>query len=701
MKTVLTALAAAGTVAILIFAGSASGNRGPLVPRLSGHAAATQYLRSLGIRARGVVIQRGLRNYAGPHCPGARWNCTRGHRVLQIAAAPNASNVYECTGSPSSTDSCVIVQSSSKAQNSATCTQKDAASSQSCSITQVNGSGKNVATVTQVSTQSGQGDGPQSAVQSAAVTQRNVSGANSAAVSQQVSQSLSSASATLGQQQTNDQTYSILQTDPSGTATSCPSAAGPNTATASQSVSQTATGSSVGPASGSQLQISNLTGHSDQCSTGKSTSDNTQSESQNETVPSGSTVTQTQIGPFRCCSSQGTNPKDQFSISQSSSQNASEAAQEMEGTCVTSGTCDLAQSRNAQSQTFSGQTLDKHLSNPIATTLTLTPASATTADYHDGVTVAAEVATAAGTPLAGQSVVFALNDATADTCSATTNGSGVASCTLTPTSAAGSYTLSASYGGAPALDSSAASTPFSVTTEEATLAYTGPVVIANGRPATLSATLKEDGTTATSPSEGATFTLGSGLGAQTCSATTNASGVASCTIASVSQPLGEAGTVRVDFAGDGFYSGPSSDSEGTTVFQYVATGGAFVIGDGNAALGSAATFWSSQWPQSNSLSGGTAPSSFTGFAQTLSSSPPVCGGSWSTDTGNSTPPPQTVPSYMAVLVTSKITKRGSALTSTTTPEVVVVQTNPGYSPAPGGSGTGTVVAEVCPAQARR
>src|SRR5215213_6741936 len=57
---------------------------------LSTNAGVKQYLRSLGISPRGVVIQRGARNYAGPNCPGKGWNCTRSHKVVQIAAAAAA-----------------------------------------------------------------------------------------------------------------------------------------------------------------------------------------------------------------------------------------------------------------------------------------------------------------------------------------------------------------------------------------------------------------------------------------------------------------------------------------------------------------------------------------------------------------------------------------------------------------------------------
>jgi hypothetical protein len=122
-------------------------------------------------------------------------------------------------------------------------------------------------------------------------------------------------------------------------------------------------------------------------------------------------------------------------------------------------------------------------------------------------------------------------------------------------------------------------------------------------------------------------------------------------------------------------------------------GGGFVIGDGNSANNTAVTFWGAQWAKSNSLSGGPAPSSFKGFED--SAAPPVCGTAWTTDPGNSTPPPSgPLPSYMGVIVSSSITKSGSTI-SGNTPDIVVVKTNSGYAPDPGHAGTGTVVAQVC------
>jgi hypothetical protein len=125
-----------------------------------------------------------------------------------------------------------------------------------------------------------------------------------------------------------------------------------------------------------------------------------------------------------------------------------------------------------------------------------------------------------------------------------------------------------------------------------------------------------------------------------------------------------------------------------------------VIGDENAMIGKVVTFsdvewWGSNWWKENSLSGGPAPSAFKGFAETASS-PPECSKEWTTNTGNSSGPPATVPEYMEVIGASKITQSGSTITGNA-PKLAVVKTNPGYLPDPGHKGTGKVVAVVdCP-----
>jgi hypothetical protein len=131
----------------------------------------------------------------------------------------------------------------------------------------------------------------------------------------------------------------------------------------------------------------------------------------------------------------------------------------------------------------------------------------------------------------------------------------------------------------------------------------------------------------------------------------------------------------------------------TPVFAFPTGGGDFVIGNGNSANGTLVNFWGPQWSMNNTLSGGPAPAAFKGYA--LNPTTPSCGTGWSTDPGNSAPPPSgPLPAYMGVIVTSSTSKSGAQI-SGNTPHIVVVQTNPGYAPAVGHAGTGKVIAQFC------
>jgi hypothetical protein len=118
----------------------------------------------------------------------------------------------------------------------------------------------------------------------------------------------------------------------------------------------------------------------------------------------------------------------------------------------------------------------------------------------------------------------------------------------------------------------------------------------------------------------------------------------------------------------------------TILFEFPA-GGSFVIGNANAAAGSAVTFRGAQWTALNTLSGGPAPASFKGFASGAGTTPPACGTGWSTRPGNSSDPPSSVPSFMGTVVTSTVTKSGATIAGDT-PRLVVVQTAAGYAPNP-------------------
>jgi hypothetical protein len=120
---------------------------------------------------------------------------------------------------------------------------------------------------------------------------------------------------------------------------------------------------------------------------------------------------------------------------------------------------------------------------------------------------------------------------------------------------------------------------------------------------------------------------------------------------------------------------------------------AFVIGDGNAAPGSAVEFWGAQWWSLNTVGGGPAPASFKGFATTVTLTGP-CSGTFTTGPGNSSAPPPAVGPAIPVLVASDVTQSGAVI-SGTFGDIVAVQTNPGYGPSPGQAGTGSVLGSVC------
>jgi len=310
-------------------------------------------------------------------------------------------------------------------------------------------------------------------------------------------------------------------------------------------------------------------------------------------------------------------------------------------------------------------------------------------DFNDATTITATLTDDNNNGVSGQTVGFKMGAGTGtEACSGTTDGGGVASCSITPFEAAGSYPLAATYAGDVAHVASSATGTFVVTLEETTTKITNSALVgAFGGNTTLSANLTEDGVT---PIAGRTLTLT--LGSRTCATgATDAAGDASCTLSGLTN--GDLGpqTETASFAGDTFYK-PSSDTLKVIVFAYLDKG-SFVVGDKSAA-GGTQTFWGAQWAKLNSLSGGAAPSALKGFADTLKTTPTACGGTWSTDPGNSPPPPSSVPGYMAVIVASQASQSGSTISGDIV-HVVVVKVDPGYAGNPGHAGTGPIVGTVC------
>jgi hypothetical protein len=193
----------------------------------------------------------------------------------------------------------------------------------------------------------------------------------------------------------------------------------------------------------------------------------------------------------------------------------------------------------------------------------------TSGTYHDQVTLTADLKVDPNAaPVPNAPVTLTLG---AQSCTATTQASGRASCTLRLDQAAGTYTVTASYAGSQAYNAQSAGRSFTIVKRASAVRYAGPSSVTNGSAATLTASLTEDGG-APIGNRPVSFTLGSGPLAQACGGTTAADGSAQCTISRVLQPAGPTG-VRVAFAGDDFYLPSSAVAtaeaiKGSTALRY-------------------------------------------------------------------------------------------------------------------------------------
>ncbi len=184
----------------------------------------------------------------------------------------------------------------------------------------------------------------------------------------------------------------------------------------------------------------------------------------------------------------------------------------------------------------------------IPTTISYTgPASAFTTGP---VTLSGGVRSGPGL-LVGKPLTFTMGS---QSCTATTSSTGTASCTITISQAAGSVTsVGVAFAGDATFLPSSTSAPFTILKYPVTLTYTGPTTVVTGNPVALTGTL----TSSSAPVTGKTVSFT--LGTQSCSATTDATGTASCSI-TVTQLPGSATSVSAAFAGDAVYLAGSASS---------------------------------------------------------------------------------------------------------------------------------------------
>jgi hypothetical protein len=129
-RVVALATAAAGALTLLTAASAGAGTAGAL--DLSSRGAIENHLASIGVDPAQVTWQQGRLNYAGPNCPGPKWNCTTSRNVVQLAKEGGVNVAAATCANP-----CSITQAGEKNQASCTLRSTDEPFSlQSCAITQ-------------------------------------------------------------------------------------------------------------------------------------------------------------------------------------------------------------------------------------------------------------------------------------------------------------------------------------------------------------------------------------------------------------------------------------------------------------------------------------------------------------------------------------------------------------------------------------
>jgi hypothetical protein len=210
-------------------------------------------------------------------------------------------------------------------------------------------------------------------------------------------------------------------------------------------------------------------------------------------------------------------------------------------------------------------------------------------------------------------------------------------------------------------------------TQSSTLIITSPLFIASG--GTVSATLVGANGLPV-PNRTITFSTGATI----VTATTNASGVATATLALAPGQY----TLTAMFAGDAAFL-LSNATQTLTVAQVTQ----FVIWGGNTGglhPGERVQFWGAQWAKQVKAGDYQAGGEFKGWAQT------VAGATWSSKGGDSKPP-DTVASFISVIVTTHVARSGDVVAGNVARIAILrVESPETYDGNVGHPGFGTVVA---------
>jgi hypothetical protein len=360
-------------LAILLLAnsvGAAARPVGATRADLSTDQGVAAYLNAKGLNAKGFVIQRGQLNYAGPKCPGHKWNCTKKTKVVQVTSGKHGKNRSDCgpggtltTTTGSST--CVVVQNASSGKNQARCSQdaRDVTPMVlTCQITQTSTDGDNKARIHQHVVQRDGAD--QQATLNAQVTQTTGTGDNDSDVKQAIDQRSTEVSMANAPTQNQDGRFSaiIAQTSASGSNDSHlvqdldqsgKASGGSNIVQRQFGEGRGDVDQTIGTTEGSSAPQTTSKHKSKSKSKDKSKSKSgsfsrsraRQSEHQKLKGPG----QQIQTGPFFCCSTQTGGDQDRTRVrirqnsKQTASQDSASQSQSLTGECTTVGDCGIRQ----------------------------------------------------------------------------------------------------------------------------------------------------------------------------------------------------------------------------------------------------------------------------------------------------------------------------------------------------------------------
>ena len=343
-KRLLGIVGALCAVAVLTGSVGAGAARTPAkqAVNLSTKAAVKQYLRSIHVNPRGVVIQRGLRNYAGSSCPGTGWTCTRSQRVVQIATP--------ASGARGRRNAKLLRKAAATADERREVQQEHwlepVVHGDSGLFDQIppGWDGSNIAQVDETITQSGQ---TLHGSQDAQITQTSTTGSNKVQLNLKITQSASTGATSVSQNLTSSQNFNISQSSTSG--------AQSIQVEESSSQSETATNAA---AAGTQYASGDLFGHISQSSSnfGISTAKVRQIHNVTQSAPAGTNVDQTVVDPFKCCATQSGNPNNTFGLIQNGSvQTTGDANPNItavyEADCQSSGNCTVTETQNTNGTT--------------------------------------------------------------------------------------------------------------------------------------------------------------------------------------------------------------------------------------------------------------------------------------------------------------------------------------------------------------